>query len=242
LVRDDRQIFIACMGDAKDFTDLIQKPYKEQSQFFLNAYWNEHGASDAELVWQNTQKFQELDLQKGKEGNELDEFNSHRFLEFFKETQTIIGLRELLSAAGIDRKKRMSLIEYLLCKYKHTIHELIAKPQVTQKGAPAGPPSEDFIKAQQALAAVNNEIQKIEKKKSELETAAAGSGVKAMQAKNELSQLLNQDNTDLNRALLTAEAAVRKAGGSGPLGSVWWMGRELEELKKYKPQAKGGKK
>jgi len=229
------------MGDAKDFTSLIAQPYKDQAIFFLNAYWNEHGPSDAELIWQNVQKFQELDQQKGKEGNDLDEFCSHRFLEFFKETQTVVGLRELLAAVGIDRKKRMSLIEYLLCKYKHTIHELIARPQVTQKGAPVGAPSEDFIKAQQALAAVNTEIQKIEKKKSELEAASAGSGVKAMQAKNELSQLLNQDNTDLNRALLTAEAAVRKAGGSGPLGAVWFLGRELEELKKYKPQSKGGK-
>jgi hypothetical protein len=52
-------------------------------------------------------------------------------------------------------------------------------------------------------------------------------------------QLLKADPTDLNRALITAEAAVRKAGGAiGPPGSMWWMCRELEEMKKYRPQRK----
>jgi len=46
----------------------------------------------------------------------------------------------------------------------------------------------------------------------------------------------------LNKALLTAEAAMRKvakmfgetATGKGVAhGSLWWMNRELEEMKKY---------
>jgi len=94
------------------------------------------------------------------------------------------------------------------------------------------------IKAHEALSAVRNEINRIESLKMELEEKASGSGVKAMQAKNELQQLLTRDNTELNRALLTAEAALRKAGGGGdiPPGSMWWMNRELEEMKKYRPQ------
>ena len=38
--------------------------------------------------------------------------------------------------------------------------------------------------------------------------------------------MCSKDLTDLNRALLTAEAAVRKLGGSGvdvPPGTLWWM-------------------
>jgi len=99
-----------------------------------------------------------------------------------------------------------------------------------------------MLKAQEALSAVTAEINKIEKQKSELEALAAGQGVKAMQAKNELSQLLLRDPTDLNRALLTAEAAVRRLGGVAPPGAVWWLQRELEDMKKYKPQSKGGGK
>jgi len=77
-------------------------------------------------------------------------------------------------------------------------------------------------------------------KKKELEEKAAGTGVKANAAGNELQQLLCGDQTALNRAVLTAEAAVRKCqklGGSA-MGSLWWLDRELEEAKKYKPQRK----
>jgi len=46
------------------------------------------------------------------------------------------------------------------------------------------------MKAAQAVAAVQAEIDKIESKKRELEEKGKGSGVKAMQAKNELKQLV----------------------------------------------------
>ena len=84
----------------------------------------------------------------------------------------------------------------------------------------------------------STEISKIESEKRQLRELAAGTGIKAMKAKNELAQICNRDMTSLNRALLTAEAAVRKAGGSGvdiPPGTLWWMQRELEEMKKYRP-------
>lgn len=166
----------------------------------------------------------ELDQEKKAAGNDLDEFNAHRFLEFWQETATVIRLRELLRELGLDRKKRMSLIEYLVVKYRVTIRELIARPQGTNV---------ELARAQQALQAAQDEINKIETRKAQLEAAANGTGIKAMQAKNELAQLLSADPTDLNRALLTAEAAVRKAqklGGdaqgsgvcppSGVIGSV----------------------
>jgi hypothetical protein len=58
------------------------------------------------------------------------------------------------------------------------------------------------------------------------------------QAKNELAQLLSAPTTELNKALLTAEAAVRKAQkyGGAAQGDLWWMERELTEMKKYKPR------
>ena len=223
------------------FADLLARNYKDQAVFFLNAYWTDVG-TDAEKVWIRHAKFVELDLQKGAEGSDLDEFNAHRFLETFDETKTVIGLREILAEHGIDRKKRMSMIEYLLVKFSKHVQDLLSRPQEIAGGAGASAhaPSEDLLKAQAALQAVRAEIDKIEREKAQLEAAAQGTGVKAMQAKNQLSQLLNRDPTDLNRALLTAEAAVRKLGGVGPPGLVWWLGRELQEMKKYKPQSKGG--
>jgi len=145
---------------------------------------------------------------------------------------TVIQMREVLKEIDLDNNRRISLLEYCLYKFKQTIKELLKRPQGM---------NEELAKAQQALAAVQAEIEKIEKKKSELEAASRGGGVKAMQAKNELSQLLVADNTELNRALLTAEAAVRKAqklGGLAAQGALFWIERDLQEAKKYKPKSK----
>jgi len=174
----------------------------------------------------------ELDQAKGKEGCDLDEFNSHRFLEFFGETRRVIELRESLRSLEKETVKRMALLEYLLFHHRQTIKELLSRPQGT---------SEALIQAQQALKDVQIEIKKIEEKTAILTEQSQGTGVKANKAKNELEQLLKADQTDLNRALLTAEAAVRKAqkaGDSAAQGTLWWMTRELDEMKKFKPQRK----
>lgn len=144
----------------------------------------------------------ELDQQNRANGNDLDEFSAHRFLEFWQETATVIKLREILRNLGLDRKKRMSLIEYLVVKYELDVHDLVTRPQGSNV---------ELARAQAALAACQQEINKIEERKAKLEAASEAPGIKGMQAKNELAQLLSADPTDLNRAVLTAEAAVRKA-------------------------------
>lgn len=171
-----------------------------------------------------------MDKANGANGTELDEFLSHKFLETLGETMTVIKMRETLKEIDQNHNKHMSIIEYLIWKYKVSIKELLSRPQGT---------NEDLVKAQQSLKAVQAEIQRIEDKKAQLEQASQGTGVKAMQAKNELEQLLTKDNTDLNRAMITAEAQVRKAQKSSNVaaqGSLWWVDRELTEAKKYKPK------
>ena len=51
-------------------------------------------------IWNYTRKHEELDLVKGKQGNELDELNAHRFLEAFDETMTVREMRNQLRAKG----------------------------------------------------------------------------------------------------------------------------------------------
>jgi len=213
-----------------DFKAASSKHYADQAKFFLNAFWKEC-SKEAENVWKFTLKFIELDIEQGKDGHDLDEFNAHRFLEFFGDTKRVVELRESLRAADLNYK-RLSILEYLVYHYKQSIKELLIRPQGT---------NEEMIKAQIALENVQTEIQKIEKKKNELEKKAEGSSVLANAAKNELQQLLSAPQTELNRALLTAEAAVRKAqkmGGQTAPGTCWWLDRELTEAKKYKPQRK----
>jgi len=215
----------------EEFNKVQARGYAAQGTFFLNAFWNEV-RGDAEQIWQWGQKFKELDKAGGSDGNSLDEFWGHKFLEVSGEPLTVIKMREVLREIDINNDKRMCLLEYLLYFYKQTLKELLSRPQST---------NEMLERAQEALRVVQDEIDKIEKQKAELEAAAEGSGVKANAARAELQQLLVRDNTDLNRSVITAEAAVRKAqklGGEDAQGAVWWVNRDLEEAKKYKPRKK----
>ncbi|EAL46941.1 TolA family protein, putative [Entamoeba histolytica HM-1:IMSS-B] len=218
-----------------EFKDVTNKNYKDQAIFFLNAFWAEAG-KDAENIWRLYFLVTELDVENGANGSKLDEFGAHRFFEKEGIPFSVQEMRQKLNVSD-PKFKKIAFIEFLLYKYNQTIKELMARPQGT---------NEALIKAQKAMEDVQNEIQKIEDKKKDLEKKAAqGTGVAAMRANNELQQLLSGDKTELNRALLTAEASVRKAqksGGDGesPAGALWWLARELEEAKKYKPQKKGG--
>ncbi|MES1908571.1 MAG: hypothetical protein MHM6MM_001481 [Cercozoa sp. M6MM] len=213
------------------FKEVGTRVYKQQAQFFLNAYWAELGAQ-AEEVWQLAEKLYEVDDESGQEGCALDEWRAHRFLEALGETLTALAMRAKLREIDLDSDGKMSFIEYLVSRYEKTVNELMSRPQGT---------NEMLARAQQALDAVQAEIASIEAQKTRLEAEANGGGVKAFRAKAELAQLLAADQTGLNRALITAEAAVRKAskmGGGDAQGTLWWMQRELEEAKKYKPSKK----
>lgn len=211
------------------FAKFTSRKYSAQAQAFLNAYWDAHH-EEAEKVWKMCKIMEELDTDSGANGAEVDEFKAHRFLEKLGETLTVIEFREVMRKVDVDFNRRMALIEYLIYRFEKTVAHFVEQPQGT---------NEDLIRAQEALEVVKDEINKIERKKEELTAKAEGAGVKAMTAKNELEQLLSRDPTDLNRALLTAEAAVRRAARSGAtsnMGARWWQNRELEELKAYKPR------
>jgi len=215
----------------------------------LNAFWtevSEAGSKDSKLgpekIWLEWQKIVELDklqygaLPDGKkpeewsEGSSLDEFWSHKFLESFGKTLTAIEFRTAFKTIDINFDKKMALVEFLLYDRKQNVDELMKRPQGT---------NEDLERAKVALKEVQTQIDAIEKQKGALEKKAAGSGVQANAAKNELEQLLTKDNTALNKAVLSAEAAVRKAAKNKtdtPQGALWWLERELAEAKKYKPK------
>lgn len=115
-----------------EFKLVTAKTYDRQAVFFLNAFWTEYGESDAERIWEVTHKFIELD-DRGKEGNELDEFKAHKLLEEFGETLTVLKMREVLRKIDVDFNKQMAEIEYLLYRYDQTVAELMSRPQGTNK-------------------------------------------------------------------------------------------------------------
>jgi len=140
----------------------------------------------------------------------------------------------------------MSFLEYLLYQYNASPKTLMDR----SKGSENIP--QEVLDAMKALEEVNKRVQAYEGEKSRLEeeSAEGKTGIKALQAKNLLAQLGNSPLwSEINRALITAEAAVRIASkkcgfnasglqtpGEGGVvrtnGTMWWLNRELAEKKK----------
>jgi len=229
-------------SEKEQFDDVCKKTHKNQAVFFLNAFWPELSgeANNIFKFWQQTivlDKQMWNALPEGKraetyaETKDLDEFWSHKLLEMNGLTMTVIEFRNEFKKIDINFDKRMGMAEFLLYKYQQSVKVLLSRPQGT---------NELLVKAQKALDDVSAEISRIETEKSTLEKLAEGEGVKARTAKASLAALLSADQTELNKKLMTAEAAVRKARkapGDSPQGQLWWLEREIEEAKKYKPKA-----
>jgi len=117
---------------AKDQEEKWQKieslNYAGQCKYMLNGFWDTL-EKDAELVWNWCQSFTELDPDKHADGNELDEFWSHKFLEGLGETMTVIEMREKFRKIDADFNKRMSMVEYIMYRYGFSIPSVLTAPQ-----------------------------------------------------------------------------------------------------------------
>jgi len=259
------------------------KPFSEQAVAFLNAYWAEVG-DQADFIfgcaWE-TIKFADMHA-KGisyvhlyQEGNDLDfniglyfyeqlckrldeskefaEFKASKFAKSQPEMMTAIKRKtELRDKVDVNFDGRISFLEYLLYQYKD-----FANPSdFTTRSMKGGDEHPEIRKARLALEEVNKRIAAYEAEKQRLEDEAQQPGVKGLKAKNLLAQLgASPLAEELNKALITAEAAVRTAtrlfgaggagGGAGEdaapsAGAIWWMNKDLEvKKKKYgKPSGK----
>jgi len=155
------------MSLTDQFKEFTRKKYSEQTVAFLNAYWDEVN-NDRELMWDQTHQFITLDIEKGKEGGDLDEFNAHRFLEKLGETRTVKQMRDELREIDMDFNKRMALIEYFLWNYKKSVSDFLSKPQ-------GGIDPEELAEAQRLL----DEVQQL---LSESQAAAEIAGKREQEA------------------------------------------------------------
>merc|ERR1712176_136751 len=127
-----------------------------------------------------------------------DEFESHRLLEKFGQTLTVVAMRKELKAIDLDTDNCMSLLEYFVYHYKLSVDTLMSRPQGV---------NEDLEKAEAALEEV-------------------------------LAQIEASDPMPIRKALVSAQAALRKAKKSKNLdtmGKLWFIDREIAEAAKYKP-------
>merc|ERR1712071_9440 len=146
----------------------------------------------------------------------------------------IVRKKELREKVDVNFDGRISFLEYLLYQYS-----AFANPADFAKRSMKAPDEHPEIKkARLALEDVNARIKAYEEEKYRLEQESALPGVKGLKAKNLLAQLESSPlKEELNRALITAEAAVRRVmkmfagksgttdgGSSGPTeGATWWL-------------------
>jgi len=168
-------------NDVERLLALGNMTYKEQSVWFLNAFWPQFGG-EAERVWNFAHRFIELDVDKKDQGNALDELNAHRFLEKIGETLTVHAMRDRLRSTGAigqnDRPKLVPIIHYLLFKYGVDFHTLVNAPQGNK---------EEIDKAQRLLDEVQAAFREAtareaEAKRSEEQAKARERDAKASEA------------------------------------------------------------
>lgn len=263
-------------GEAlKFFSEVSHRPFAQQAVAFLNAYWPEVG-DQAEFIYAvawDMIKYADMHskgislVYKYDEGCDLDFDIGLYFYEqlckFCEEpkNKNIVSpypkscpvmmtalkrKQELRDEVDVNFDGRISFLEYLLYQYKG-----VANPAEFCKRSMGHDEHPEIKKARLALEEVNKRIRAYEEEKARLTAESQGTGVKALGAKNMLAQIdASPLKDELNKALITAEAAVRiaskkyggQSGGGGDAfsaGAIWWMNRDLEEKqKRYGPAKK----
>lgn len=258
------------------FNKMTTVNFGQQAVAFLNAYWDEVG-NQADFIFEVIyDELKKADMHaKGvnyvhqyEEGTVMD-FNIglyfyEKWCKFlnddadgkkwttdqWKKSQpemmtAIVRKKELRDKVDVNFDGKVSMLEVLLYQYKG-----VANPADFVKRSIKAPEEHPEIKkARLALEDVTARIQAFEAEKMKLEKDSEKPGVKGLSAKNLLAQLNDGPlKQDLNRALITAEAAVRKAtkmfgaGGEaaaaagGPAasnsGALYWMNKDLDEKKR----------
>jgi len=256
------------------FSEVCKRPFSQQAVAFLNAYWPEV-KDEAEFIYVvawDVIKYADMHskgislIYKYDEGFDLDfdiglyfyeqlckfcEDPKNSFTGNYKRSLPVMMTaikrkQELRDEVDVNFDGRISFLEYLLYQYKD-----VANPADFCKRSMGHDEHPEIKKARLALEEVNKRIRAYEEEKARLTAEAEGTGVKALGAKNMLAQIDSGPLKDqLNKALITAEAAVRIAtkkfggmsgggagGGGSSDGALWWMNRDLEEKqKRYGPK------
>jgi DNA repair exonuclease SbcCD ATPase subunit len=167
--------------DADALKALCSRNYKLQSIWFLNAFWHKL-ENEAENIWNYSAKMGSLDLQKGADGNEVDEMNMHRFLEFFKETQTVAEMRDSLRSTGAitGNIKNFPITLHYLFKYKVDWHQLVNASQGDNK--------KEIDEAQNKLDMVSKALKDSEDRAKEAKEALHNAQAKESESKTKESE------------------------------------------------------
>lgn len=215
------------------FNEVCARPFGEQAQFFLNAFWDEfqdHAEAVYSIHWAIVKKV-DMDakgihyLHEYEEGFDLDfdiglvlfeniylHFNqkvpadAETYPKAVPEMMTSIKRKkELRDKVDVNFDGRVGFLEYLLYQFQASPKTLM---QRSTRSAESNP---ELDAAKKALAEVNARIKAYEAEKFRLnKIASKGKGVKALGATNMLAQIESGPLAEqLRAALITAEAKVR---------------------------------
>jgi len=258
----------------KFFCEVANRPFSQQAVAFLNAYWPEahHEAEFIYSVAWDKMKYADMHskgislIYKYEEGHDVDfdiglyfyeqlckfcedpsnsNWGSNYTRSIPKMMTAITRKQQLREEVDVNFDGRISFLEYLLYQYKD-----VANPADFCKRSMGRDEHPEIRKARLALEEVNKRIAAFEEEKARLTEIAQGTGVKALGAQNMLAQIeASPLKSELNKALITAEAAVRLAskkyggvsasadGGASSEGAIWWMNRDLQEKQsRYGPK------
>jgi len=180
--------------DEEKLAHLGDMTYKEQAQWFLNAFWKTFAENETEKIWNYAHMMAQLDTAKKMQGCALDEFMAHHFLEKNDETLTVHKMREQLREVGIEKVRLVPLVHYLIFRYKADWHFLVNAPQGNQ---------EEIAKAQRLLDEVQELLAEAQAKEDQARREEAAAKAAAAEAERKAAAA--------KRAAEAAEAAAGEA-------------------------------
>jgi len=187
-------------NDYEKLTNLIKKNHKDQVVWFLNGFWDKN-SKDAEMLFKWVEQLNKLDLQKGADGNELDELNAHRFLEYFKETMTVTEMRENLRSTGAitGNVRYVPITHILIFRFKIDWHYLVNSSQ--------GDNSAEIALAQKKLDDVQAALRAAEARATEAKEAVRKAEAREAEAKKAEADNKARE-AELRAAKVELEAAL----------------------------------
>jgi hypothetical protein len=213
----------------EQFKTIQNKTFKEQAIWFMNGFWVDgpnfsENEGEREKMWDYVVRMTELHPD-GANGNELDEFKAHIFLEKSDMHMTVAKMRTVMKEIDLDFNKSISMSEFLIFHYKQKITDFVNAPQAAdpaaakriaaaKKACDTAKASCDLaMKAKKALEELEAQQKALDDAKAKLQVTIDDesiSNTKKMKAKIQLAGLESKDPLPLDRAKITQAAAVRK--------------------------------
>jgi hypothetical protein len=215
------------------FSEISSQPASAQARFFLNAYWPNIQAGQADRIYNEWKIFKVIQKEANmpEDSANIPQALANLFLQRLKRTMTSEEFKTEFKTIDTNFDGKMSFLEYLVWDSKlGSPAAMTYRPQV--QGAKLGGAIKKVLSCEKAL---RDNADTLAQKEA---AVAAASGVKAKMAQNDLATFKeNNDVARLNADLATAQNNLFKI--RKPLveqGTQFWEQRVEQELTGLKPQ------